>query len=187
VSAPENGHAASCIVLGVCLVESIAVRVSYIAAAESDRGYQRGDPALSIVRFGCASDRLADAITEVFVCRDVLVHNHLWDITVRSTPPFDEPAEVIRTALLRGGDAKYGRVVREGQRTTAMLGLNIMPTAVRRRDAAVALGTIVEVLDELPRRDLQNMRSTADDDLRIDHRQRHLRDWVADLGASAAR
>jgi hypothetical protein len=183
VSDYENGHAAAAIVLGVCLVESVAVRVAYRSATDDDRrpARERTRSALSFVRFACPTEDLGDRITEVFVCRDALVHNHLWEVAIRSDLSSDQPSTIVDAVLLSGGDEKYRQAVDSSGRSTRILGLNVIPSSVRRSDAAVALKTIIEVLDVLPRMDVQNMPSAADHQLRVNGKLGPLRQWVRAL------
>ena len=178
-SGPENGHAAAAVVLGAFLLESMAARIAVIRAE-----LEPPDSALSFLKALAAREGLVqpspEEITELFVARDVLAHNHVWDLALRWGS--GSVVDNLRRRLLRGGDKKYQEVVLSAGRTRR-LGLQVVPTFVGRQDAAAALTVVVELLDFLVRFDTQNMPSTADSWVRVP-RQVRLREAVSSLGWS---
>jgi hypothetical protein len=85
------------------------------------------------------------ALTDVYVLRDSIFHNHLWEIEFSWT---GSPSTTFHGAVLDPayGDAKHrGRVNTKTRRTKA-LGLNIVPTRVDRRDALKVFKTVWKAL-----------------------------------------
>jgi hypothetical protein len=83
-------------------------------------------------------------LIEVFVVRDVIAHNHLWEIDFSWTEESEMTlleAEKESTA----GDDKYKKVVDE-QRRTKTLSLNVVPTKVDRTDVFKVFDIVWETL-----------------------------------------
>jgi hypothetical protein len=68
----ENGYSAAIVVLSALILESAANRIRYL---RKDTG---GKPAPDYLR-GLLGDDLGARIDEVFVARDVVAHNHMWE------------------------------------------------------------------------------------------------------------
>jgi hypothetical protein len=160
------------------LLESITARIAVIRADLAPRA-----SAHLFLRQLARKQRLsrstADEITELFVVRDVVAHNHIWHLALRWGT--GSPAEIVRRELLRGGDRKYGEAVPSGTGRTRSLALHVVPTFVGRDDAAAALSVVIELLDLLVRFDIENMTSAANSWVRVPGQVR-LRDAVASLG-----
>src|SRR6266436_4041057 len=71
-SRAENGYAASIVVLTVLVIESVCNRVRYVSGNTTCLG------AVHTLR-GLNAGELADDVEELFVLRDVIAHNHLWE------------------------------------------------------------------------------------------------------------
>lgn len=81
------------------------------------------------------------AMYEVFVVRDLLVHNHVWEIDLTADDSYNISVE--SASLAHGGtDSKYRRVVDSSTRVTKLLKLHVMPTQVDRSDAAVVVRNV---------------------------------------------
>jgi hypothetical protein len=177
-SGPENGHAAAAVVMGVFLLESMTARIAVIRPELGPP-----DSALSFVKALANKEGVSrpteDELTELFVARDVLAHNHIWELALKWAS--GSASEILRRELLRGGDKKYQEVVVSETGRTRSLDLHVVPTFVGRQDAAAALTVVVELLDFLARFDFDNTPSTADSWIRAPHRVR-LREAVASLG-----
>ena len=78
---------------------------------------------------------LQKSLTEVFILRDVLAHNHLWTLTVSH---HESKHLILRHAVKDAefGDYKYKVSVNTRTRRTSALGLNIVPTSVGLREVA---------------------------------------------------
>lgn len=144
-SMAENGYAVSACILLVAWFESWSMRVRYFNRLTPEAGQKHPVPFLS----GLYPDLPAVAeLTEVFVLRDTLVHNHLWLIQFAWG---DESQMQIRGAQKEAfsGDRKYAQHVDLAKRRTNILGLNIVPTRIATRDVQVVLSTLWSALDFL--------------------------------------
>lgn len=130
------------ILLLVAMFESYVVRVRYV---------QR--PAVP-VRLRTAIDvllhlyprlRHRKALTDVYVVRDALFHNHLWEIEYSWG---GSPAMVLHGAIKDPafGDKKYSARVNPNTRRTKALGIAVVPTRVDRRDARKIFETVWKTL-----------------------------------------
>ena len=138
----EHGYAASVVLLLVAMFESYAVRVRYIQRALVPKTRRT---ALEVLLHVYPRLRYRKALTDVYVLRDVIFHNHLWEIEYswgRS------PAMVIHGAVRDPafGDKKYSSRVNPITRRTKALDLSIVPTRVDRRDARKVFETIWKTL-----------------------------------------
>ena len=76
----ENGYSVSIAILLVALLESYVARIRYLRAAElSARG--KNVPDLLLLLFPGLPNH--DALVEVFLLRNVILHNHIWELDVR--------------------------------------------------------------------------------------------------------
>src|SRR6266705_1287918 len=73
-SKAENGYAASIIVLTALVIESVCNRVRYV------RGDTARETSVHTLR-QLKAEALADDVEELFVLRDVIAHNHVWEAT----------------------------------------------------------------------------------------------------------
>jgi hypothetical protein len=140
-SSHENGYCASLVLLLVTMLESYVMRVRYI-----NRGR------FPIERIS-VSDYLRQLypdyqrcreLTEIFVVRDVIAHNHLWEID------FAWSEESVMTLLQAekestAGDKEYKKVVNKQMRTNT-LDLNILPTKVDRTNVFKVFDVVWETL-----------------------------------------
>jgi hypothetical protein len=159
----ENAHAASASLLSVLLLESMVWRAAYMideAAPMVSRVIRRAHRPFLVERN--ARDILhkliaetdsrgvtAEEVTEVFVVRDCLVHDHLWELTVAQS--LDSEVVVVTQAVKRaGGDKKYEAVVDQGR--TRVLGISVIPTTIDRRDAGKIIRVVASSIDLMARR-----------------------------------
>lgn len=84
------------------------------------------------------------AITEVFVIRDVIAHNHLWKIEYS----IDRSRRNILSKELdsASGDLKFKDHVNLEKGVTKVLGLNVIPTKIDRSDVTKVLDTVLDTL-----------------------------------------
>jgi hypothetical protein len=135
----ENGYSAAIIVLTVLLLESVLSRTQYM------RGDKPPKKPLDFIRTVYPTSGFADTIEELFVVRDVIVHNHVWEAQFR----WDETVgmKFISAQLAGGyGDAKHKKVLEPSNRLTRLLGINLFPTRICRDDAVIVLKSAVELL-----------------------------------------
>lgn len=127
----ENGYAASVILLLVAMFESYVVRVRYIQRSKIPA---RIRTAIDVLHHLYPRLRHRKALTEVYVVRDSIFHNHLWEIEYSwgGSPSMILHAAVKDPAF---GDKKYAARVNPNTRRTKALGIAVVPTRIDRRDA----------------------------------------------------
>lgn len=138
----EHGYAASVVLLLVAMFESYVVRVRYIQSA---RVAQNLRTAVDVLLHLYPRLRHRKALIDVYVLRDAIFHNHLWEIeyswggshVMRLHGAVKDPAF---------GDKKYSARVNLKTRRTKALGLSIVPTRVDRRDTKKVFETVWKTL-----------------------------------------
>lgn len=169
VSHVENAHAVAAAAMLVFALESNAARLAAIGRSPVNVGLDAR--ALDVIK-SVLADRGADAaaVIELFVLRDVLVHDHIWEVRLKRGADWSRPASLLAAELRHGRitDKKYADVaVDEGTNRTLRLRLHLVPTEVRRWDISQLLPVACAVFDGLAARDVENMRSLADQSLKI--------------------
>ena len=151
-SRAENGYAASIAVLTALVIESVCNRVRYVLGDASRKG------AVQTLR-DLQAGKLADDVEELFVLRDVIAHNHVWEATIADD---DMKGLVLISAAMRAGygDEKFDRTVDLKTRQTRRLHLDVFPNRIHRQTAIVALQKCVEVLRFLEDSDINFLGST---------------------------
>jgi hypothetical protein len=134
----ENGYAASVCLLSVVAFESFLARARHLK-----RGKARGGLAVFEELYPTYPNH--DEILEVFVMRDLLAHNHLWEIGF--TWDADGPLHMMHATHVSGGDSKHRQCVDAMTRRTKRLRVHTVPTRVDRRDAALVLKTVWDALE----------------------------------------
>jgi len=136
----DNGYSVSIIVLSVLLLESAIGKTQFV---------QNKQPPMRPVEFVASEypqSGFSDKIEELFVVRDVIAHNHLWEAQFQ----WDDQLgmKFVSPPVLRSGygDPKFRRVIDPSDRTTRLLGINLFPTRIHRADATIVLKTTVEFL-----------------------------------------
>lgn len=134
----ENGYAVSVIVLSALVVDSALNRTRYVRNEP-----QRENAIDTLKRLGAGD--LAHDIEEVFVLRDIIVHNHIWTVAMRWD---DSSGMVLDSAekLPAYGDEKFNRVVDSKTRVTRRLHLDVVPNRIHRATAIAVLKRTVETL-----------------------------------------
>jgi hypothetical protein len=175
-SRAENGYAASIAILAALVIESACNRVRYVRGDVDRKG------AVQTLRELQAAG-LADDVEEIFVLRDVIAHNHMWEATIADD---DVKGLVVVSATKRPGygDDKFDRVVDLATRRTRRLHLDVFPNRIHRQTAIVALEKCVEVLRFLENSDSSFVGST---DPHVIWRSRPVAffEWVDKLSRSA--
>ena len=135
----DNGYSAAIIVLTVLLLESAINSSQYILNL---------DPPMKPVEFVRETFPKSDfgqKLEELFVARDVIAHNHVWEAEIAWD---GQGAGRLKSAQLRHGfgDKKYRRVTRGADKKTTWLGIDLFPTRISQRDAIIVLKTAVDFL-----------------------------------------
>jgi len=138
----EHGYAASIVLLLVAMFESYIVRVRYIQRAQMPSNLRS---ALDVLLFFYPRLRHRKALTDIYVLRDAIFHNHLWEIEYSWG---GSPAMVLHGAARDPafGDKKYSVRVNPSTRRTRALGLSVVPTRVDHRDARRVFETVWKTL-----------------------------------------
>jgi hypothetical protein len=135
----ENGYSLAIIVLSVILFESALNRTAYVC------GENRSGPDYFIDM--AADKKTAAEVEEIFTARNVIVHNHLWEAKLTSDEDtglrFAEPPVLHEGS----GDKRHVKVIDQSTRKSKILGINMFPPRIWRRDAYIALKTIAKGLD----------------------------------------
>jgi hypothetical protein len=131
-SITENGYSASIIVLTVMLIESILNRTRYIVGKDG-----KGS-ALNFFKDTFAVPNLSQELEEVYVLRDSIAHNHVWESTVEWNKK-ELYFAGLPTRQIGYGDKKYTKVINEKVRKSKVLGLNLFPTRVCLHDVTKVL------------------------------------------------
>jgi hypothetical protein len=138
----EHGYAASVILLLVAMLESYVVRVRYIQRPVVPVKLRT---AIDVLLYLYPRLRHRKALTDVYVARDAIFHNHLWEIEYswgRS------PSMILHGAVKDPafGDTKYSVRVNPNTRRTKALGISVVPTRVDRRDVKKVFQTVWKTL-----------------------------------------
>lgn len=126
----ENPFAASIVVLLVVCLESFLTSLK-----SKGKIYER-------IQKQYSKFKNTEKLKEIFVLRDLIVHNHIWDIEFNQ-----ENMALISVQLEEGfGDPKFKECIDRQTKKTKLLGLHIIPTSVDRDDACIVLKTVIQSL-----------------------------------------
>jgi hypothetical protein len=143
----ENGYSCSIIVLSVILFESALNRTAYV------RGDDRSGPDYFT---DITPDKANSAeVEEIFAARNVIAHNHLWE--AKTTGHGNIGLKFAERPVLRDGygDKRHVKVTDQSTRKSKILGINMFPARIWRRDAYIALKAIAKglnVIESMDRR-----------------------------------
>lgn len=138
----EHGYASSVILLLVAMFESYVVRLRFVQGTKVPANART---ALDVVFAVFPRLRHRKALIDVYVIRDAIFHNHLWEIQYSWG---GSPTMVMHAASKHPafGDRKYTARVNPATRRTRALGVNVVPTRVDRRDVRKVFDTIWKTL-----------------------------------------
>ena len=151
----EHTHAAAAMVLSVIGIEAFRNRIYFLKGSKVDRRVPVHKDLCKMLRdakVGFPADKLQDILTEVFVARDVIVHNHIYKVEVFSDKKWALLGHEQRLLEGYGFDPKYRRAVNLGIAKTKLLELNVQPTKISFEDIFKVL-VITDLLISI----LQNM------------------------------
>jgi hypothetical protein len=118
----------------VAALESYATRLRYFKGVPAPK---KNMTVAQYIKHVFRDFRLSKAVTEVFVLRDALFHNHLCVIQSSWRPTRLRSA----TLVSHREDSKYRAAVNANTRRTKTLRLHVVPTRVDRRDALKVIDT----------------------------------------------
>lgn len=135
----ENGYSISLCILTAVWFESWTMRVRYLNGKSPHATTKHP---VEFINKLYSDFPLYDEMMEVFVLRDTLVHNHLWNIEFLWEGM--KLQDAAKDAF--SGDNKYLQHVDLSARLTKKLRLNVVPTKVCNLDFKAELKTVVEAL-----------------------------------------
>lgn len=162
----EHTHAAAAIVLSVIGIEAYRNRLYFLKGRKVGRIVP--DDLCKMLRDekgGFPADKLQDVLTEVFVTRDVIVHNHIYQVEVFSDKKWAMLGHKQRLLKGYGFDSKYKRSVNSRTKKTKLLKLNVQPAKISFEDIFKVL-VITDLLIAI----LQNMFGGAYIPFHISHK-----------------
>jgi hypothetical protein len=137
----NNGYSMALVLLTALMIESAISRTQYMM------GLSTPEKPLTFIK-GHFPDELENKVEEIFVLRDVIAHNHVWEAEFY----WDDKGKMklVKAELTNGyGDKKYKKVVDSKNRKTKILGLNIFPNRICRADAIKVLKTAYSFLQAI--------------------------------------
>ncbi len=142
----ENGLAIAIIILTMAVVESLLNRTRYIMHCRNIHNIpeKEKESLVSFFRLRFKKRGLANRLEELYVIRDVILHNHIWDAEVHREGKltFTKPPILV----LGHGDKKFKKVLNINNRCSKILRLNLFPTRISRRDARKVLRVAYDIL-----------------------------------------
>ena len=142
----DNIYATSIILLLVASVESYSTRLRYLYGPPP-KGQNL--TVAKYIKHVFPGFRLLKALTEVFVLRDAIFHNHLWEVEFTWRPMSLKSAKLVP----HKEDSKFRAVVDTRTRRTRNLRLHVVPTRVDRRDALKVFDVVWKTLLFLEQKD----------------------------------
>lgn len=141
-SCRENGYSASLVVLSVALLESFVSRLKFLRIDEISSGKSIPDQ---------LADLFADlpnknALEEIFMLRNIVVHNHVWHLDLTDIDSNVAPTLATPKELKFQTSKTYDTIVDISTKRTRTLHLNASPTAVDRNDVGRVLEVVWETL-----------------------------------------
>jgi len=149
-SPPENGLACAISLLAVVCFESYSMRSRYINGV-MPAAQKR--PALGFLRDLYPQFPNLVEVTEVFILRDIIAHNHLWELGFSWDPHFNMMPKSASKDPISGDDDKYLLHVDISTHKTKLLQLNAVPVKIDRSDASKVLKVVWNALLFLERQD----------------------------------
>src|SRR2546427_8510924 len=139
----ENGYSVSICLLLAVFLESFVKRAIYLSE-DSLKPSEKKD-ALKFLRKRYPSCALLPAITEIFVLRDIIAHNHLWKMEY-STHSQSRRDLLSKELDSSSGDRKFKDCVDLQTGTTKVLVLKLIPTKIDRSEVIKVLNAVLGLL-----------------------------------------
>lgn len=151
-----NGFSASICLLAVACLESYTMRVRYIKKAT--QAEINKEPVVQYLPKVFPGFPYTEELLEMFIVRDVVIHNHLWEIGFDWS---DNGMDLVSASSRSTGDGKYKAQVDLNSRMTKKLKLNINPIKIGKNDAMSVLQAMWSILVYLQNQGLQFCSVTA--------------------------
>lgn len=143
-----NGFSVSICLLAVACLESYVMRVRYVNKAS-----QKDIDKVPIVKYLPKLYKdfpYIDDLNEIYILRDIIMHNHLWEIGFTWN---DNGMELTGANKKSSGDRKYSTNVDMNKRKTTKLGLTVNPIKVGKSEVFKVLQTMWKILIFLEKKD----------------------------------
>jgi len=139
VSSRENGFAVSITILSVLLIESILNRIKYLKSDTEKNNVEffKNQFTKEIL--------LYKKLKEIYILRDVIIHNHIWEINYVYNNNYEE-TKIQRKLTQIYGDKKFRECLNEQMHKTKILKLNIIPTKISLKDIIIIFKAIKKLL-----------------------------------------
>ncbi len=138
----EGAYAVSLIILLVSAFESFMARERWF---RKDVSIRRREGLPEIFKKLFPKYRRYKRLSDVYVVRDSIVHNHLWEIDSEQNR-FRKRKLVKATQSPWDGNTRYKERINLESRRTKALSLHTVPTRIDRRDALKVMGVILDAL-----------------------------------------
>jgi len=138
----ENGYSVALVILSALMLESYTARTQFMM------GKSPPLPPIAFARREFPETSFPDQIEDIFVLRDAIAHNHLWETKFQ----WDEELgmKLVSADLADGyGDKKFREVIDPKRRATRLMNLNLYQTRVNRSDGFKVLKSVVNFLRHL--------------------------------------
>jgi len=124
------------------MFESYVSRLRFVRGATISASLRN---ATEVVAAAYPKLRHRKALADVYVLRDLLIHNHLWEVEYEWG---GSQAMVLRNATRHSayGDKKYNARVNQIAHRTRALGLSVLPSRVDRTDVLKVFDTLWKTL-----------------------------------------
>ncbi len=139
----ENGYATAITVLLVAMLESFVSRVRFL---RNDEVVNNIDVPEKLHLFFPDLPNKSE-LTEVFMLRNIVVHNHVWHLDISGVGEQGAPTLATPKDLKFQPKKSYDAIVDVGARKTTLLGLSASPTSVDRYDVAAVFSTVWNTLE----------------------------------------
>lgn len=148
VSSRENGYAVSIIIITISMIESAINRMKY------DDNKNENDNLSFSKKFFDGNNELIDGLTEIYIIRDSILHNHIWEFTIEySYKNFEE--KILKQKLIKGyGDKKYEQYVDKEIIMTKHLKLNVNPIKIGKYDVSKVFKYLYNFLKFLDKKNI---------------------------------
>jgi len=143
-----NGFSVSICLLAVACLESYVMRVRYIKKA-SQKDIDK-TPVVEYLPKLYQDFPYTPDINEIYILRDIIIHNHLWELAIVWN---DDGMELTNANQKSLGDKKYSAYVDVNKRRTTNLGLTINPIKVGKTEVLKVLQTMWKILIFLEKKD----------------------------------
>lgn len=143
---PENGYSVSTSILLVALLESYVARLRYLRAVEPAIASKSATDLL-LALFPHLPNHAE--LREVFLLRNIILHNHIWELDIRLRDEGKVTAIRSPQDLHFHVNKHYDMIVDKATRKTKLLALSINPSGVDRADTYKVFEVVLTTLNFL--------------------------------------